>query len=427
MPWLANVDVSEQTRSRVEEKCRGPGREGDVAVGGGLRREVMLETEQTYSWKTLRWRCWPCWLRCLAPVAAVWSVVQQEAPLHPSVGLAEAGGRLWLAGLLWTCLGLGAALACLLRRRTAGPQQEKVTRSFEETVRQTGQAQEECDGQHRAGRLVAMSRALLDGLALSVLQEPLSEPSLTHLRGLLARLEAVSQAVKEGVLPDRRMLQASEVEEEEEEEEEEEDRMSEEESLLVARAKQICTYLQDRVSTLSSLLRVQAEYCVCVAGVQQGLQEHWEQLETLHSRVTLQPPSASNPDDPRTVLAYTQALEEEQEHLAATVGLAPDATWIKDFQQCNTEQFEKVYKDFTSLEQQTQTFVMHLKGLGVSGQERAVSTNSTHHNASPHSPLSSMPVYGTSRTGPFMDPEPSLRNRSTVSVMDCLCGLKRWR
>ncbi|KAK1785290.1 hypothetical protein P4O66_018687 [Electrophorus voltai] len=417
----------------------------------------------------MHWRCWPGWLRCLAPLAAAWSVVQLEAPLHPSVGLMEAMWRLCLAGVLWTGLGLVAALARLLLRHAARPQREMVSQNVEESMRKTGQSQQEClISEHKAGRLVAVASALLDGLVVSVLQEPLSEPSLSQLRGLLVRLEAVSQAVSEGGLPDWPPLKVSE------KEQEEEARMSEEQSLLVARARHICTYLQDRVRALSSFLQVQAKYCACVADIQQGLQEHWEQLETLHSKVTLQPQAAgdpSDPGDPRTVLTCTQfglshscvvdqsngyragetpasdfhlvngyvpagipalccllyELKEEQERLAGSVGLTLGPVWIKDFLQCNTEQFEKVYKDFTCLEQQMQTFVLHLRGLQASAQERDMSTDARHLNVAPPTALCSAPTYRAAGPGPFTDPEPLPRTRSAVSAMDCLCGFRRRR
>ncbi|XP_026879470.2 uncharacterized protein si:ch211-151h10.2, partial [Electrophorus electricus] len=428
-------------------------RSGEVESQGRKGGEGEGEAEQGSSWKILHWRCWPGWLRCLAPLAAAWSVVQLEAPLHPSVGLMEATWRLCLAGVLWTGLGLVAALACLLLRHAARPQREMVSQNVEESMRKTGQSQQEClISEHKAGRLVAVASALLDGLVVSVLQEPLSEPSLSQLRGLLVRLEAVSQAVSEGGLPDWPPLKVSE------KEQEEEARMSEEESLLVARARHICTYLQDRVRALSSFLQVQAKYCACVADIQQGLQEHWEQLETLHSKVTLQPQAAgdpSDPGDPRTVLTCTQSLytqlgvfrsrvheseshlntitnllqelKEEQERLAGSVGLTLGPVWIKDFLQCNTEQFEKVYKDFTCLEQQMQTFVLHLRGLQASAQERDMSTDARHLNVAPPTALCSAPTYRAAGPGPFTDPEPLPRARSAVSAMDCLCGFRRRR
>lgn len=48
---------------------------------------------------------------CLIPVAVLWLVVQEEAPLHPSLDMTEVRGRLLLAGGL--CLAVGLVLLAL--------------------------------------------------------------------------------------------------------------------------------------------------------------------------------------------------------------------------------------------------------------------------------------------------------------------------
>ncbi len=57
----------------------------------------------------LHWRTWPRWSPCLALMCLV---LLEESPLHPSVGLTEAGGRLLLAGLLCAAMALCALAFC---------------------------------------------------------------------------------------------------------------------------------------------------------------------------------------------------------------------------------------------------------------------------------------------------------------------------
>lgn len=53
----------------------------------------------------LHWRNWPRWSPCLALMCLV---LLEESPLHPSVGLTEAAGRLLVVGLLCAAMGLCA-------------------------------------------------------------------------------------------------------------------------------------------------------------------------------------------------------------------------------------------------------------------------------------------------------------------------------
>uniref|UniRef100_A0A3B1JJB0 Si:ch211-151h10.2 n=1 Tax=Astyanax mexicanus TaxID=7994 RepID=A0A3B1JJB0_ASTMX len=356
----------------------------------------------------LNWTHWSSWLQGLGPAAVLWLVVQEESPLYSSLSLLQAGGRLLQAVLIWTILALCTYLICFLEQD--------------------------------AGHLVSVLSSVLDGFVVSVLQEPVSgESSLPQIRCLLTRLEALHK----GSLSEGQSLQIKEEEEE----------VSQEDSSLRDRVKHIHTYLQD-VGALRCLLQVQDEYGGCLAEVQQGLQEHWELLEDLHTRVTLQPDQHQNPEDPNTVLSDTeslytqlglfrrtvnecqthlnscthllQGLESRQKVLAETVGLTLDSTWIKDFVQSNSQQ---VQENFLSLEQQTLTFVTHLRGLRAPGDSGGCDLEPV--QTTPSSPLSSVPVYtavlSTDSTDPHLDPDldtkPPPRPSSKLSAMSCLCGV----
>lgn len=64
------------------------------------------------------------------------------------------------------------------------------------------------------------------------------------------------------------------------------------------------SFLLLRVSALHVLLQTQDQYGICIANIQQELQEYWELLEDLHTKVTLQP--EKGPEDPHTVLVDTE-------------------------------------------------------------------------------------------------------------------------
>ncbi|KAL6479182.1 hypothetical protein MHYP_G00126150 [Metynnis hypsauchen] len=438
MPQLTTVDARDHKEYVKEER----GKEG------GTKEQERTERVPRLSWKSLRLKHWPSCLQCLTQVAVLWLVFQEEAPLHPSVSLLESGYRLLMAGLLWVGLGLCVSLLQFLYhyRETHKQESREVSQNSESSevaVRGAELIHEACQ-QH----LVAMVSALLDGMVVSLLHEPLSNSSLPQIRGLLTRLETVSQAVSKGSFHKGQQLQASD----------EEGKVSDEESSLKERIKHICTYLQDRVSVLRSLLQVQDNYGACVADIQQGLQVHWELLENLHTRVTLKPEKCQGLEDPHTVLLDTeslrtqlglfrsklhecqthlntstqmlQELESSQQVLADTVGETLEDTWTNDFLQCNTQQFEKVHEDFMSLEQQTLTFVTHLRGLRVCEEESKVSLPVLEHSQSaPSSPVSAVPVYSVALTAgnPILDPDPDPppKSSSKLSAMNCLRGVRR--
>ncbi|KAI4882586.1 hypothetical protein NFI96_020273 [Prochilodus magdalenae] len=468
MPQLTTVDVRGQKENGKGER----GKEGEEKEQDGTERV------QRWSWKRLHWQHWPRWLRCLAPVGALWLVLQEEAPLHPSASPLETGGRLLLAGLLWTSLGLCfSLLQFIYHYRVTHKQENRVVsqnhKNSELAVRGTKQVQQAW--QQDSGHLVAMVSALLDAMVVSLLEEPPSDSNLPQIRSLLTRLEnlnlpagytysavpvtvippfsfhqAVSQAVNKGILPECQLLQ----------DRHDEGRVCEEESSLIDKIKHLSTYLQDRVSALHSLLQVQDSYGVCVADAQQSLQEFWEQLENLHTRVTLQPEKCQVLEDPHVVLSDTenlytqlglfkskvhdcqthlnkstqllQELDNRQQVLADTVGVLLKSSWNKDFLECNTQKFEKVYKDFMSLEQQTLTFVTHLRGLRGSEQESEVSVSDLEQvQNAPSLPLSTVPVLSVALAteNPVLDTdsEPPPKSSSKLSAMNCLRGVRRKR
>ncbi|XP_066541637.1 uncharacterized protein si:ch211-151h10.2 [Hoplias malabaricus] len=426
MPQLTTVDTRGQNVYRNEE---------------GEKEKDRTEGEQRWSIMDLHWKCLPSWHHCMAHVTALWMVVQEEAPLHPSVSLLEAVDRLRLAAQLWTGLYLCVSLLCFICNYSETHKQENGVVA----VKLTEQVQQAC--QQDAG-LVPVVIALMDGLVVSLLQEPLSESSLPQLKGLLLRLEAVSEKVNKNDLPLGLLLPVSNGE----------DRRYEKDSSLKDRFKHICTYLQDRVSSLRSLLQIQHQYELCLAELQLGLQESWKLLENLHTRVTLQPEKCQGYEDPHTVLSDTesmytqigvfrnrvhecqthlnsstqlfQELESRQQVLAEAVNLTLESTWIKGFLQCNTQQFDAVHENLVSLEQQILTFVTHLRDLRASEEERNISSTDLEHvQSNPSSPISEVAVNSAAllSESPVLDPdpEPPPRSSSRLSAMNCLCGVKR--
>lgn len=94
-------------------------------------------------------------------------------------------------------------------------------------------------------------------------------------------------------------------------------------------------------------------------------------------------------------------------------------------------QFEKVYEDLISLEQQIMTFVTHLRGLGLSEESDVSASAAERALKTPSSPVSAVPVYSASQNSasPAMDPdpEPPPKPASRLSAMNCLCGARRRR
>ncbi|XP_015463922.3 uncharacterized protein si:ch211-151h10.2 isoform X1 [Astyanax mexicanus] len=445
---LRGVELGERREEEGGEEDGGTDGESDQDRTGGEQGQSQRGT--VTGLLRLNWTHWSSWLQGLGPAAVLWLVVQEESPLYSSLSLLQAGGRLLQAVLIWTILALCTYLIRFLyhNKETYIQRLRGVSWISAEPIRENKPYHQQRE--QDAGHLVSVLSSVLDGFVVSVLQEPVSgESSLPQIRCLLTRLEVVFQALHKGSLSEGQSLQIKEEEEE----------VSEEDSSLRDRVKHIHTYLQDRVGALRCLLQVQDEYGGCLAEVQQGLQERWELLEDLHTRVTLQPDQHQNPEDPNTVLSDTeslytqlglfrrtvnecqthlnscthllQGLESRQKVLAETVGLTLDSTWIKDFVQSNSQQFKKVQENFLSLEQQTLTFVTHLRGLRAPGDSGGCDLEPV--QTTPSSPLSSVPAYtavlSTDSTDPHLDPDldtkPPPRPSSKLSAMSCLCGVRR--
>ncbi|XP_058243499.1 uncharacterized protein si:ch211-151h10.2 isoform X2 [Hemibagrus wyckioides] len=434
MPQLTTVDV------RGLNGYRKGGYESEM--------EDAVNEEQKECWKKYvkQWSSlqWGHSLRCLTPVAALWLVIQEETQF------VEFGGWLLLAGMLF--IGLIFYFVSLLKylyqyRRQY--KQKNVSEKNEIVGKSIGHLHQV--SQQDAGHLLSMVRALLDGLVVSLLQEPMSDPRVSQIQGLISKLEAISKlitvATNNSVPMEEQMLQTND----------KEDKMIK--TKVEDRVEHICTYLQERVSVLRFLLQTQDQFGVCMANIQQELQEYWELLEDLHTKVTLQREKCQDAEDTHTVLTDTEGLytnlglfqsrihecqvhlststhlleelENKQQALAQTMGLTVKSTWTRDLLQCNTQQFEKVSKEFTSLSQQTLTFVRHLQDLSVSQDGNSIKTPDVEHVQSLSSPPSSLPVYSiapaTENTPSDPDPKPPQTSGSKYSVMNLLCGVRRRR
>ncbi|XP_052437780.1 uncharacterized protein si:ch211-151h10.2 isoform X1 [Carassius gibelio] len=432
MPQLSVGNVwSCWERSRTRSRGEGDGAVEDKQM---ISRELEERAGQEWTRMRLHWRNWPRWSPFLALMCLV---LLEESPLHPSVSLPEAAGRLLLAGLLCAALALCApAFQFLLRY------EQKVKQHLpcngEVIVRQTAENQQSSiHPQQDAGHLETQVSALADGLAVSLLHEPLPDPSEPHIRGLLNRLEAVS-----------RTLHRKSCEEGPEEKEK---------CALQDRVNSISSYLRDRVSGLRSLLQVQRECDVSVCAVQSGLHKRWALLEELHTRVTLRPDSTQEALDPHAVLTDTESLFSElsqfkikvqqcrtqleaninllqtlrssHQRLKETFSATIDSVWTKELLQSNTDLFSEILEDFMSLEQQTSNFVIHLRGLKASEEEKTKFCVNQSRLSLPAVPVYvAAPEASQLNSDPESDPESpeaSQKTRSRTSAFHMLCGSRR--
>ncbi|KAM3615511.1 uncharacterized protein V6R79_003313 [Siganus canaliculatus] len=337
-----------------------------------------VDRPQPPSWshalKTLR----PCrrWYS-LAAVGAVWSVCQVEAPLHSSSQV-DVCCRLALVWLLW--LFLGGCVHAL--KRCLRPEQEQgeplLEMQQEVTVAESRNNQYFCmstSPDHHS----PLALALADSLLLCVLQEPLSDPSLPHIKNLVSTLESVSKTLNKAHNGPRATPEESD-----------------QDSALTEKVKLIRDYLQQRMKSLHRLVQVQGDFEASVKDVLQGLEGLWAQLEELHTGVTLTKEEsqghrdvASAQKDTATLFAVlghyrnrlqscqahlkdaTQMLQEltwSHAHISNSVSCSSESVWPELLLQTNIEQFDKVQESFLSLEQQTTTFQAHLEGLGNQNQ-----------------------------------------------------------
>ncbi|XP_019742914.1 uncharacterized protein LOC109526210 isoform X2 [Hippocampus comes] len=213
--------------------------------------------------------------------------------------------------------------------------------------------------------------ALADSLLVSILQEPLADPSALHVQGLLSTLESVSHTLDK-VHPGSQSM--------------------EQDCLLTEKVTFVRSYLRKRSSSLRRLLRVQAEFEAAVKELEEGVDLRWGRLEELHTGVTLtregdqdRADLASAHQNAETLFAVlshhrkqlddcqtllkdnTQLLQElmwSHSHAGNTLrGCNSESVWPELLLQSNMERFDKVQESFLSLEQQTATFQAHLEGL----------------------------------------------------------------
>ncbi|TRY94914.1 hypothetical protein DNTS_023647 [Danionella cerebrum] len=364
---------------------------------------------------------------------------EEESPLHPAVDPAEAVVRLLLAGLMGSILALCAlAIRFLLKYQQC---ETALLRDVSAGKPLASNGQAVCD-------LEKQLHVLADGLIVSLLHEPLPEPSEAHIRSLINRLQTVSWTLQKGSC--------------------EEVNKETENSAVHERLNEIHSYLLDRVNTLHSLIRVQRVCDESVCALQSSLHKRWALLEALHTRVTLRPAGSEDVQEPDTVLSQTQCLLDELGELRTQVqhcrtqldtsinhlqtlrnshqhlkdamgGCAADSSWSKELLQSNTDLFSEIQEDFMSLEQQTSNFVIHLRGLSTPEEKkRRFPTEDdalkTHTLAS----LPSVPVYTavleSAQTFSDSESEPeslddlgSEKRPPRSSPFHKLCGIKRRR
>ncbi|XP_057684779.1 uncharacterized protein LOC130911086 isoform X1 [Corythoichthys intestinalis] len=232
------------------------------------------------------------------------------------------------------------------------------------------------------GVSIPLALTLADSLLLSVLQEPLADPSGPHVQDLLSRLESMFHILESVHSPSE---------------------SREEDHILIEKVTLIQSYLHKRSSSLRRLLQVQAEYESSVKELREGVEDRWGRLEELHTGVTLtkeggedQVDLASAHQDAESFFAVlshhreqlegcqdllkdsTQLLQEliwSHSHAGNTLkNCSSESIWPEMLLQSNMEQFDKVQESFLSLEQQTATFQAHLKGLATGKETRGASS-----------------------------------------------------
>ncbi|XP_068580983.1 uncharacterized protein si:ch211-151h10.2 isoform X2 [Cebidichthys violaceus] len=351
------------------------------------RRQTRQSSNQTPAVHQPQQTSWLQTLRTLrqgwysfASVGVVWSVCQMEVTVHPSLLLVDVCWRVLLVCLLWMVLGgCVHVLKCCLR-----PEQNQG----ECPLKMQQEVAAENKNYHYLWRFqsrsldndVPLALALADSLLLCVLQEPLLDPSVPHIKALLSRLESVCHTLEKADIGSEATLEDMG-----------------RDSVLIEKVKLIHTYLQQRSSSLCRLVQVQGDFEAIVKDMLEDLEGLWAQLEELHTGVTLTKEGsrghgdlASAQTDTETLFAvlghYKNRLQCCQAHLKESTQLVQELTWRHTqisnsvssksesvwpelLLQSNIEQFDKVQESFITLEQQTSTFQAHLEGLGKVNQE----------------------------------------------------------
>ncbi|XP_057684780.1 uncharacterized protein LOC130911086 isoform X2 [Corythoichthys intestinalis] len=199
------------------------------------------------------------------------------------------------------------------------------------------------------GVSIPLALTLADSLLLSVLQEPLADPSGPHVQDLLSRLESMFHILESVHSPSE---------------------SREEDHILIEKVTLIQSYLHKRSSSLRRLLQVQAEYESSVKELREGVEDRWGRLEELHTGVTLTKEGGEDQVDlasaHQDAESFFAVLSHHREQLEGCQDLLKDSTQLL--------QFDKVQESFLSLEQQTATFQAHLKGLATGKETRGASS-----------------------------------------------------
>ncbi|KAL0972688.1 hypothetical protein UPYG_G00193500 [Umbra pygmaea] len=365
---------------------------------------------------------WPGW-SSVAAVCVLWCVSQEEAPLYPSLCLAQVWRRFMLAGVL--SLGIGVCLhnipPCFLQL-TKGV----VGHGTEEETVKTARCSMEWDSRLNlendcSESLFPLAWVLTDSLLLCLLQEPLVNPSPPHIQALLERLQVspphiqallerlqVSpphiQALLERLQSVYELLQKADVHSKTVVEGVaiHQRRGNTHPSMhptytdtsLTHRVKHLTNYLQKRTERLCALLDVQCQFEESLKETRVGLDRLWTQLEHLHTRVTLTKPLGKNDhgnlytvhreiqDVSAGLGVYGDRLQGCKVHLMDNILiiqdlswahsrlshgvrdiLSPESVWPELLLQSNLEQFDEVEGRFLLLEQQTANFQTHIDGL----------------------------------------------------------------
>ncbi|XP_051934482.1 uncharacterized protein si:ch211-151h10.2 isoform X1 [Hippocampus zosterae] len=327
--------------------------------------QTPLTSSNTQMWRKTRWKSSSSCRGCCAflPAAALWSVCHTGAPLS----LADVCSRAALLCLLWGSL--GGCVYVLLRYLRSTSRQEPAPVLREEVAIQSKMKAIERSTSSSVPSPLGL--ALADSLLVSILQEPLADPSALHVQDLLSTLESVSHTL-DSVHPGSQS--------------------KEEDCLLTEKVTFIRSYLRKRSSSLRTLLRIQAKFEAAVKELEEGVELRWGRLEELHTGVTLTREGdqdradlasahrnaetlfavlshhGKQRDDCQTLLKdNTQLLQElmwSHNHAGNTLrGCNSESVWPELLLQSNMERFDKVQESFLSLEQQTATFQAHLEGL----------------------------------------------------------------
>ncbi|KAM4742562.1 uncharacterized protein FYW61_001349 [Anableps anableps] len=361
--------------------------DGEGAAAENQQQQSLIKTQnegqprERYWSQTLRTFC------CFAPVAAVWFACQLEALPHSSLPLEDVCCRLLLVCLLWALLAGGIyVLKCCLRprqNREEPPQRKQQVAEPENCINLYSCQLSRTPLTRTPHAEVPLALALTDSLLLCVLQEPLQDPSVTHIEALCSRLEAVAHTLEKVNFGPEAIL-------------EEVGRGS----TLTDKLKLLSAYLQQRTGSLQALVQVQADFESSVEDLLQGLDGLWTQLEELHTGVTLTKEDSQGSrdltlvqEDAESLVSVlgqywsklqscqahlkdsTQLLQEltwSHGHISSKVNSGCESVWPELLLQSNIEQLDKVQENFSSLEQQMATFKTHLQGLGKEPREELV-------------------------------------------------------